>query len=434
MTGERKIRVLYSTHMAPPYIDPAPWSEDQVVCGPNWEDGPRSIRTAEGVFDMAGVLARLPAGWVPDVYVALVDAFQKCQPANLGVLSCPRIALVADTHHGQRPIDAVLRGLRSEPWDLIVSCCVRQHCHWFMESLATPVLYAGPSLLARPYAGPMFPERVHGISFMGNAGTGHLRRRRLVDHMIALGLPVYAGSPPQDYALGVFAKSQISFNCSLNGDTNMRNFEILSAGGFLLTDRLCPDAGLDVEDGKHAVFYSDEDECYDLARHYLQHPETCLKIGLAGREEYLARQSADVKIKQVLAAALEGEIHESLRPPDIETAPDPLAMDQRIELYQLLQEEHRLHEKRRVTFVGTRLVASALDAADLPRFDVRLIAEPGTTLPPIPAGLRAGRIEVVTSPPPSDIIVMTGATALQFPRLPQAAEAQIIAVSDSTKR
>lgn len=434
MTGGRKIRVLYSTHMAPPYIDPAPWSEDQIVCGPNWVDGPRSIRTTEDVFDLADVLARLPAGWKPDLFVAAIDSFGKCQPANLGVLSCPKVVLVIDTHHGDRPIDAMLRYLDRERWDLMVSCCARQHCHWFMEARSTPILYAGPSLLARPYAGPLFSERVHGISFMGNAGTAHLRRRRLVDRMIAMGLPVYAGSPPQDYALGVFAKSQISFNCSLNGDTNMRNFEILSAGGFLLTDRLSPDAGLDLEEGKHAVFYGDEDECYDLARHYLQHPETCLKIGLAGRAEYLARHSANVKMRQVLAAALEGEIHESLEPPEIETAPGALAMEERIGLYQVLQDEHRLHEKRRVTFVGARLAASALDAADLPRFDVRLIAEPGEVLPPIPAGPRASRVKLETSPPPSDIIVMAGATAPQFPRLPQEAEARVIAIDISGKR
>jgi hypothetical protein len=342
--------------------------------------------------------------------------------------------LVIDTHHGDRPIDAMLRYLSRERWDLIVSSCARQHFHWFMENLSGQVLYAGPSLFARPYAGPLFSERVYVIGFAGNFGTAHMRRRRLVDRMIALGLPVYADSPPQDYAMVVWAKSQISFNCSLNGDANMRNFEILSAGGFLLTDRLFAGAGVDFEDGKHAVFYSDEDECFDLARYYLQHPETCLKIGLAGREEYLARHATDVKMGQVLTAALDGEIHETLKPPEIETAPDFLAMDERIGLYQVLQEEHRLHEKRRVTFVGARLATSALDAADLPRLEVRLIAEPGGVLPPIPAGQRAGRVELVTSPPPSDIIVMTAPTALQFPRLPQDAAAQIIAIDSSRKR
>ena len=431
MSRERKIRVLYSTHMAPPYIDPAPWSEDQIVCGPNWPDGPRSLRTAEGVFDLADIRARLPAGWVPDVYIALVDAFRKCQPINIGALSCPKVALVADTHHGDQPIAAVLRHLKAERWDLIVGCFVKQHCHWFAESLSSPVLYGGPSLVARPYAGEPVTERIPAISFSGNAGKYHLRRRRLIDGMIAAELPVYAGSTPQDYAMGVWAKSQISFNCSLNGDANMRNFEILSAGGFLLTDRLSPEAGLDFEDGKHAVFYGGEAECYELARHYLRHPADCLKIGLAGREEYRARHATGLKMNQVLAAALDGDIHDSLKPARPESAPDPLTLGERIELYQLLQEDHRLHEKRRVTFVGARLATSALDAADLPRLDIALIAEPGSALPTLPAGHRAGKVRLADSPPPSDIIVTTGTTVLQFPRRPGEAEARVIAVSGS---
>ena len=110
---------------------------------------------------------------------------------------------------------------------------------------------------------------------------------------------------------------------------------------------------------------------------------------------------------------------------------DPLTLGERIELYQLLQEDHRLHEKRRVTFVGTRLATSALDAADLPRLDIALIAEPGSALPTLPAGHRAGKVRLADSPPPSDIIVTTGTTVLQFPRRPGEAEARVIAVSGS---
>ena len=109
--------------------------------------------------------ARLPAGWVPDVYIALVDAFRECQPINIGALSCPKVALVADTHHGDQPIAAVLRHLKAERWDLIVVCFVKQHCHWFAESLSSPVLYGGPSLVARPYAGEPVTERIPAISF-----------------------------------------------------------------------------------------------------------------------------------------------------------------------------------------------------------------------------------------------------------------------------
>jgi spore maturation protein CgeB len=36
---------------------------------------------------------------------------------------------------------------------------------------------------------------------------------------------------------GIYNAAQITFNCSLNGDRNMRIFEVMAAGGFLVTDR-----------------------------------------------------------------------------------------------------------------------------------------------------------------------------------------------------
>ena len=63
----------------------------------------------------------------------------------------------------------------------------------------------------------------------------------------------------------MYAQSTVSFNASLSGDLNMRVFEVLSAGGFLLTDRLSPQAGLELllRPGHDCETYGDAEELLD---------------------------------------------------------------------------------------------------------------------------------------------------------------------------
>ena len=67
---------------------------------------------------------------------------------------------------------------------------------------------------------------------------------------------------PQADSFKAFTLSNISLNISLNGDLNLRNFEILSAKSFLLTDKLSDESGLSLllENGKDYESYSSIDE------------------------------------------------------------------------------------------------------------------------------------------------------------------------------
>jgi hypothetical protein len=58
-----------------------------------------------------------------------------------------------------------------------------------------------------------------------------------------MGLPLAATTGSREATADVYAESLACFNASLNGDLNFRVFEVLSAGGCLLTDRLAPEAG-----------------------------------------------------------------------------------------------------------------------------------------------------------------------------------------------
>jgi hypothetical protein len=402
------MNILYSTHMAPPYIDPAPWPGDQLICGPDWSDGPRSLRTPKANYDLAELVARLPAGWQPDLFIAYVDSHGLCVPNNLAALSCPKLLIIGDVHHGVAPLSKVINHARSERYDLHVVLPTRQSCHWFTEAGMAPVIHCGAQLLIRPYEGEMVRERYPVIGFAGQAGSEHIRRRRLIDGLAACGLPVHAGDAPQEVALRKWAKCQLAFNCSLNGDVNMRTYEILSAGGCLFADRLFEEAGLDLEDGRHAIFYDSEDHLIDLATHWLARPEDCLKIGLAGRDAFLAANTPAVKMAQVLAVLDGGKVHPSLLPPPAALVADGPPLGQRIAAYEILQELHRTKECLDVLFDGPLVTACAVDAADLPRLIPRL-AQPYS----LPDSRRSRRVHLDSAGVPDVLVV--DATQLRRP-------------------
>jgi hypothetical protein len=396
------MRILYSTHMAPPYIDPAPWAVDQVTCGPGWNDGPRSLRTARANYDLAEVVDRLPDGWRPDVFIAYVDSHGLAVPRNVAALRCPKIVVVGDVHHGAAPIGKTLNYLKAERFDLVVVLPTRQSCHWFTEAAVGPVVHCGAEILVRPYCGELVPARFPVIGFAGQAGPQHPRRRRLIENLAARGLPVHAGDASQEVALRKWAKCQLSFNCSLNGDVNMRTYEILSAGGCLFTDRLGVEAGVDFVEEREVIFYDGPEDCLERAAYWLARPDECLAIGLRGRAAFAARHSPAAKMAQVLAV-LDGEMHPSLvAPAAVTIGSNAPSLRDRVAAYEILQECHRVAERLNVVFAGPGSEACALDASDLGRMTCRL-----KDLKPMPAGDRAARLVVGGGAVPVDILVTT---------------------------
>ena len=82
------------------------------------------------------------------------------------------------------------------------------------------------------------------------------------------------GQTTQSEASLLYNKSLISLNVSLNSDLNWRFFEVIAAGGFLLTDRLPDSSGISefLHEGKHFEAYSSLDELIDKVKFYLNHP------------------------------------------------------------------------------------------------------------------------------------------------------------------
>ena len=83
----------------------------------------------------------------------------------------------------------------------------------------------------------------------------------------------------------VYSASKIGFNSSLKKDINMRVFEIMACGCFLLTDCI-KDNGFDdlFENGKHLVTYRNHKEFIELTDYYLKNETERERIAMEGYE------------------------------------------------------------------------------------------------------------------------------------------------------
>jgi glycosyl transferase family 1 len=383
--GSQAMRVLFSTHTRPGYMDPPLLSAEQVVCGPERPDRSEagraiSLKTPLGPYDLAQQIDRLPAGQRPELVVVRADATRRNRPGNLAGVKARRVLLIGDTHHGRAPIEGLIRYARSEPFDLILLDYTRQHAHFFLEAGLNQVRWL-PAIAIDPPPLPEPPGPRRGLVFMGQLREHHHQRRLLIDRLIQAGLKPELFEAIGRAAQGLHAAATVSFNCSLNGDLNQRVFEVLAAGGCLLTDRLAPQAGLELlfEPGRHLRLYEGPADLLVQAQELLADPPKAAAIAAAGLARYREGFNRTLVMAE-FADLLEGRdgrpAHALAKDPrctkPAASASDPLAA--RLALYQGLQELHRREPALSVLFAGDADPDRVSDAVDLPRLEVA--AEP----------------------------------------------------------
>lgn len=287
------MRVLFATGTAAAYMMPPLLGDEQIVCGPDWTDArdakgrTMSLQTPVGEYDIATILAKLGADEQPDVIVALVDASWRNAPRNLGCFGGIKALLIADTHHMQSPLLGMVRYMASEVYDRFVFLYDRHHLDFF-RAAGLPNLHWFPGLTF-PHSDAVVRaartrKREQRIAFVGQTGNFHPRRGRMLAALEEAGLPMAVKALAQKDALPFYGRSLVGFNASLNGDLNLRVFEILASGAMLLTDRLGVGSGMDqlLGETREFVGYGTAEELAERAAHALAHPAQAAAIGAAG--------------------------------------------------------------------------------------------------------------------------------------------------------
>jgi hypothetical protein len=207
----------------------------------------------------------------------------------------------------------------------------------------------------------------------------HAWRQTLLDGIAAAGIPLLAGQATRTQAAEQFAQSLVSFNASLNGDLNMRVFEVLSAGGFLLTDRLSPQAGLEllVRPGVDCETYQDRQELLDKVAFYRRSPAAALSIAEHGAAVYQREHLASARIDMLRHWLLEGALPDWCNPRhDLRAAASRAAVGQlalRVAIYQVVQESQRERPGLSVLVSPGWPAAAVMDLADLVRTQVSVV-------------------------------------------------------------
>lgn len=369
-------RVLFCCRATPDYYRSPLFSRREVFAGPDCADlteeggRVRSLKTAAGEYDIATLIARLPAEQRPELIVVKADATRGNFPRNLGRFLGPKVLLVGDTHHFTDPVRALLRYAAMEPFDLVVMDHTRHHGHFFQAAGFERTVW----IAALDYAlrRRTIPERfTHELTFVGQMGAFHPYRRHVLETVVRAGLPLQGMRAAPEETADIYAASAITLNCSLNGDLNLRVFEALGAGGFLITDALTPESGLDrlFESGRHLATYRTAGDLVETIRHYLSHPEEARAIRTAGQAHLLATQNPWIKLRQLYGALYDGRIDPAI------ALDDPRGsvlltrgtMDRRAEAYGAVQLLHLRARSLTVLTDPSDTLGLAATAPDLPR-------------------------------------------------------------------
>ena len=372
-------RVLVSWHESPSYIPAPRLAPDQFVVGPRRSDEPEDVYPVvapKGPYDLHELLRQSGVDPAFDLVVVSVDSLLRNQPANLAAFGCPLVFLAGDTHHMEAPLRTAVAYARSQPFDLVVACHNRHHMHWFVAAGARQVAWL-PGLIARHVPAPIPPRRQPAIAFVGQTGPLHPRRSRMLESLQGAGLPLHAGQASREKSARYYAACQVAFNASLNGDLNMRVFEVLSAGGCLLTDRLGPLSGLGLilEEGREYLAYGDGEELVEQARALLADPARADAVAAAGHCRFMAELRQELQVARLMRWIDGGEIaplylgHDD---PRVRRGPVPDRLVARLRTYEKVQEQHRRQENLTVGVPASLPAGHVFDLADLPRLTLVL--------------------------------------------------------------
>ena len=282
-----KQKILYSHHWSYVECQRHPiFSRDEIYITSYPDQADKIINLPIGTsYDVKEILTENYPNWQPDLFIAKVDSFFNVIPRNVKALDCPKILILGDTQHGVKPLERMIEYAKSEEYDFYITDHKRHHL-WYYYLARIPNLYWLPGLFLNPPQGDLkiidFEDSTiepdfftNKIIFVGQASKFHPRRKAILEYLHQQIPNFWSGRLSQRDSLKAFSQAQISLNISLNGDLNLRFFEIISAGGFLLTDTLAEEAGMNLllEEGKEYESFENVEQLINKIKYFLQYPE-----------------------------------------------------------------------------------------------------------------------------------------------------------------
>ncbi|MEM7712471.1 MAG: glycosyltransferase [Cyanobacteria bacterium P01_A01_bin.68] len=340
----------------------------------------KAIAVPKGEFSTEIILNQLPSNFYPD-FVHLSARNMSFIPQELERFKCPKVMKIGDTFHlGDGSLTSIVEYCKILQCDYHWSYQGVQHLHFFVEAGLKNVFW----LPGTPVINHYIPQKQesksydYDIVFRGSQSKLHVYRSRLLTFLQDSGINIDISRKSYTECLEDYTKSKIVFNCGLNSDSNRRIFEVLMAGGFLLTDRLSVQSGLFslFKEGVDLECYGDENELLRKIDFYLNNPEKAEQIALSGHQKLVDCYSQQAMWQRFYHYILQGEIEAPFRLEHdkrvhyIDRSRDEKAFAVRLKVYELIQEVHRLNSRTKLLYWKGTNKELLSDLADLSRLDI----------------------------------------------------------------
>jgi hypothetical protein len=323
-------RVLLSWEIDPGYCPPIKFSDNQVtICRARknqynfFKNSEIEISawTRDGGYDLYDFLIENSIDTHFDLIIVWSSSASSSDgvynaPNNLNKFNCPKLLILGDTHHMNKPISTLINYADQELFTHIASIYDRQHLHFFEHNKYSAELGWFPGLPLAHKSQIFNFNKEYSITLLGHSSNGHLVRQQFLNSLKNTKYSVIAGTKNSQQCLMEYSKSLININISLNGDFNLRNYEILMSGGLLLCDKLSIESG--IADLLELGVNYDEFESYDhllyKINYYMQNPNKAVELAFNGFNRYSDQLQPSISIKAVLKWIFEKEI---LSPHDV---------------------------------------------------------------------------------------------------------------------
>ena len=224
-----------------PYIHDAIWLA---------EDGRRriSIKTDSLFVDIQEVFKNSlsPLGINPNhvsLYWHVMEVAATCRVVNLQILSCPRICVIGDTHHMNRPITGLYEYLKSETFTHV--CCSHNQYNPFFSAVFNLMSIDFPFALSENTSSQISPAAQtsfdHHLYYYGAILSSHHKHRSkivnslLVDCRVSNDFLVSSRMGFNQWSQAV-QRPHHNLTCSLNGTFSFQTFLPMLGGACLYTD------------------------------------------------------------------------------------------------------------------------------------------------------------------------------------------------------
>ncbi len=235
-----------------------------------------TVATNFGELDFNKILEAIPGHAYPDLFL-WVESAAGFFPKNVKGKGFPTACYLIDTHLS---LQTHLKWAKNFDYIFIAQ---REYIPEFkkegIENVFWMPLGADPGIHSKKEI-----EKIFDVGFVGSVNSElHKRRQDLLNKINSVAKVGYKRCWLDEMA-EFFSSSKIVFNNAIRNDLNMRLFEAMSTGSFLLTD-LAKNSGQEemFKDGEDLGIYSDDD-IVDKVKYYLAHEEEREKIAANGRQ------------------------------------------------------------------------------------------------------------------------------------------------------